>query len=163
MKPSDYDGRGYDPPYNEQAQMGTTTSNAMWLAILDLQTRVSMLESVAEKPKPASRKRKTILEKLEPYPTEVREMVQRLIDVWPCSRRDGSIVKNDVVDAASNVFSLLKNYPDLEIWQLEQAALDWLKDVPDYPNAIQFWFGPGKSGEPPWMRGVRALKSRDGV
>jgi len=130
----------------------------LWQAIDDLRTRVASLE--ARKSKSGPRKRKTTTEKLEPYSAPVRQMVQKLYDVWPSQRIDGSTVRNDVVDAASNVELILKSYPDLALEQLEAAAAEWLEQKPDYPNAIQFWFGPGKSGEPPWMRGVRALRSR---
>jgi hypothetical protein len=109
--------------------------------------------AAAPEPKP---KRKRQAERIQGYRPEVVGLVQRLLAQWPTSR-DSRPIRHDLVDAVGAVEDLLDAHPEVTLDLLEAAALDWLQDPGDYPNAIQFWFGPGKNGKtPPWARAVKA-------
>jgi hypothetical protein len=115
-------------------------------------TPLGGIEPVVE----AKRKRKRQAERLQGYRPEVVALVQRLLAQWPTSR-DKKPIRHDLVDAVGAVEDLLNAHPEVTLDLLEAAALDWLQDPGDYPNAIQFWFGPGKAGKtPPWARAVKA-------
>lgn len=99
-------------------------------------------------------------ERLAPFRPEVVAMVLRLESRWP-RERGGALIRNDAVDTCSAIEAALKEQPDLDLQTLEEAAVDWLQDPGDYPNAMQFWFGPGKAGaEAHWKRAVRGILTR---
>lgn len=110
-------------------------------------------------PPKGEKRRRAKADRLAPYSSDVKGLVSHLQELWPTTRSDGSPVQNDVVDAASHVERILTEHPEIAITDLKAAALAYLADPPPFPNAIQFWFGPGKRGgsEPPWRRAVRAL------
>lgn len=99
--------------------------------------------------------------KLAPYPKEVVSFVEALSSEWPTKRKDGSKVESDIVKTVSRVNSILNDNPDITIADLGAAARSWIKTSPNWPNAMEFWFGPGKGQEPPWRIEVQAKMTLD--
>lgn len=119
--------------------------------VADLEHRVSALES---------KKKTTAKLNIGSYDPEIVAMVKRLREVWPKSRQDGGRIDNDTVMAAARVTDLLSRV-NVKISDLEESALDYIASRPPYANAIQFYFGPGKDGMPPWERELRAWMTRN--
>jgi hypothetical protein len=115
------------------------------------------LDLVPEK-KPSRKEKK--IQKLAPYRDDVVAMALAWEDRWPVARA-GKKIRNDVVAVASLVEGILSRDPELDLATLDEAVSEWLKDPGDYPNAMEFWFGPGKNGiSPPWERAVRGVLTR---
>jgi len=115
------------------------------------------LDVVLEKKSSRKEKKK---QKLAPYRDDVVAMALAWEDRWPVTRA-GKKIRNDVVAVASLVEGILSRDPELDLATLDEAVSEWLKDPGDYPNAMEFWFGPGKNGiSPPWERAVRGVLTR---
>lgn len=98
--------------------------------------------------------------KITAFDPKIREFVNDLFVVWP-KQRDGKRIPNDVVTAAARVETIIKTHPEVTLDLLREAASSYLDTAPQFPNAIQFWFGPGKPGQmPPWEIEVRAALTK---
>lgn len=106
-------------------------------------------------------KRKSKKEQMEPFPPELVSMVLCLLQRWPTTRK-GEKFKNDPVSACSNIERALDSHEGLTLDMLRVAALEYLDNLPDFPNAIENWFGPGKPGTiPPWKIAVRGVLTNE--
>jgi len=115
------------------------------------------LDLVSESKSSKKEKKK---QKLAPYRDDVVAMVLDWETRWPAERQ-GKKIRNDVVATASLVEGVLSREPELDLATLDEAVSEWLTNPGDYPNAMEFWFGPGKNGvSPPWERAVRAVLTR---
>ena len=89
--------------------------------------------------------------------------MNELFGLWP-KVRDGKRIPNDAVTTGARIEQILEEYPEINNDILREAALSYLETKPEFPNAIQFWFGPGKPGRmPPWEIEVRGLLTRKGL
>jgi hypothetical protein len=128
-----------------------------------LQTRVGCLEGKVTKledkrPAPARGKKA-----MEAYTQEVVDLIRLLHGSWPKTRVDGSPIKNDSVEACSRLSHILEtNKVNLE--DIKESTLAWIDTKPPYANAIHFYFGNGKLGDPPpWERELRALLTKRAI
>lgn len=97
---------------------------------------------------------------IQAYRPEVVSLVKHLHALWPKERADGGPIRNNLVDAAARVEHLLDNN-SVDIKDLEESCLSYLDSKPGYANAIQFYFGPGRTGETPrWKIELQALLTR---
>ena len=116
------------------------------------------IEIQSQKPKPKSKK-----PRITGFKQSTRDLVNELFEIWP-KIRDGKRIPNDAVTAGARIEQILEEYPEINNDLLREAALSYLETKPEYPNAIQFWFGPGKPGRmPPWEVEVRGLLTRKGL
>jgi len=98
--------------------------------------------------------------RFEGFDPSVLEAVNKLWEIWPKTRIDGTKVANDKVDACSNITKILQN-AEVSIDDLIASAAEWVASAPTYPNAIQFYFGVGsKESMPRWERELRGYLTR---
>lgn len=116
------------------------------------------IEIQSQKPKPKNKK-----PRITGFKQSTRDLVNELFELWP-KVRDGKRIPNDAVTTGARIEQILEEYPEINNDLLKEAALSYLETKPEYPNAIQFWFGPGKPGRmPPWEVEVRGLLTRKGL
>lgn len=116
------------------------------------------IEIQSQKPKQKSKK-----PRITGFKQSTRDLVNELFELWP-KVRDGKRIPNDAVATGARIEQILEEYPEINNDLLREAALSYLETKPEYPNAIQFWFGPGKPGRmPPWEVEVRGLLTRKGL
>ncbi len=116
------------------------------------------IEIQSQKPKSKSKK-----PRITGFKQSTRDLVNELFKLWP-KVRDGKRIPNDAVAAGARIELILDEHPELTPELLFEAALGYLETKPEFPNAIQFWFGPGKPGRmPPWEVEVRGLLTRKGL
>jgi hypothetical protein len=116
------------------------------------------VEIQSQKPKPKTKK-----PRITGFKQSTRDLVNELFELWP-KVRDGKRIPNDAVATGARIEQILEEYPEINNDLLREAALSYLEMRPEYPNAIQFWFGPGKPGRmPPWEVEVRGLLTRKGL
>ena len=116
------------------------------------------VEIQSQKPMPKSKK-----PRITGFKQSTRDLVNELFELWP-KVRDGKRIPNDAVATGARIEQILEEYPEINNDLLREAALSYLETKPEYPNAIQFWFGPGKPGRmPPWEVEVRGLLTRKGL
>lgn len=84
---------------------------------------------------------------LDPFPQDLRDMVNRLLDLWPDKRQDGSPVTNSPEASAQRIQEILGQNSEISLEILEQSAMEYLEGKPTFPNALQFFFGSGKPGK----------------
>lgn len=104
-------------------------------------------EGESKQGKPRKKKRRTRTDMLAPYPAEVVELVNSLIEKWP-ERQPGdkSVITVDVPKLAERIDAVLKE-PNVTRELIENSAAMYLSESKRYYKHPQFFFGTGGNGE----------------
>lgn len=83
----------------------------------------------------------------------VKEAVVSLRESWP-NTREGAKFYNSTGEAGVKIQTILADHPEVTLEDLMASARRYLSTNPEYPNAIQNYFGRPKPGEKisPWQR-----------
>jgi hypothetical protein len=106
--------------------------------------------------KPSKKKRRTRDEIFEPYSEETKEIVNEIIDIWPKVRpANKSKIEPDLPLLASRIDQIRKTSEHLTKGIILGTARRYVDEQKEFPHAPEFFFGPGKNGEPPWRAYAR--------
>ncbi len=106
---------------------------------------------------PGRLRRKRGVRPIAPFRQDVIDVIAYLQGPWPVERKGGGEVRNDGIAAQAGLEAILAKHPDVLLSGIQESAHNWIATKPDYPNAIQFYFGAGKDNSPaPWEREYRA-------
>lgn len=106
---------------------------------------------------PAPKRRRTRTEVLAPYPKEVSDIVNGLVEKWPAQQPgDGKPITADIPKLAERIDLLLKE-PNVTRAVLEQSAEMYLSEQKRFYKHPQFFFGIGNGESAHWLTYARMV------
>ena len=101
-------------------------------------------------------KRRTRQQIISEFGEGTKQVVNPIIQIWPKIRPGNqSAIAPDVPLLASRVDEILHSTPSVTPELLLAGAKLYLAEQKQFPHAPEFFFGPGKNGEPPWKAYAR--------
>jgi hypothetical protein len=101
------------------------------------------------------KKRRSREEIFSPYSPETKNLVNEILKTWPRTRPGNKSPINPDIPLLANRLDVLLHTPNLTSALLIGAGRRYLDEHKDFPHAPEFFFGPGKNGEPPWKAYAR--------
>lgn len=142
------------------AQLSTNENNSLVVeaeAEADKTTTTPVVAAEVTK-----KKRRTRNEIFSPYPAEVGNLVNTILNKWPkVQPKDRAEIHFDIPMLAERVDGLL-HQPNVTTDILGKSAEAYLSERKNYYRAPQFFFGPGKGEDsPPWIAYARMIVHKE--